>query len=441
MPASPTKSMISLDTTQDPCQFTILGSPLGLLEAVERALCNNPQTREAWANVKQQTALVGINKAAFLPTVNGSLGATWAKGAVLIPGYTGGELSYGTATSSGNLNLNWVLFDFGLRSANLENAIQLLTAASANQDATLQTVFMTAAQDYYNLMTAQELLTANEEAEKSAKESYLAADAKHKAGINDLADKLQAQTNYTQTILNRVKSNEALKNAQGTLAIDMGLNVITSFTLDTSSTPLPDTQFVKSVDRLLQEAKRIRPELLAAQAQLLAAQANVKAAKATLLPTVTLTGGLGYSTPLGHIQVETITRSNYVGVQVNAPIFDGFVANYQIRSAKAQVEYQTANLKNIEQQITLDVWKSYQSLSTETENLKATDDLLHSANQSFKVALGRYKAGVGTILELLAAQSALASAQQQHIQASSDWRTARLNLAHSLGKLGLWAIQ
>ncbi len=114
--------------------------------------------------------------------------------------------------------------------------------------------------------------------------------------------------------------------------------------------------------------------------------------------------------------------------------------SYQIQSAKAQVELKTADLANEEQKISLEAWESYQSLQTETENLKATDDLSQSATQSFNVAQGRYKKGVGTIIELLNAQSTLADSKQQRILALSNWRTARLKLASSLGKLGFWAI-
>ena len=57
------------------------------------------------------------------------------------------------------------------------------------------------------------------------------------------------------------------------------------------------------------------------------------------------------------------------------------------------------------------------------------------------ISQGRYKGGVGNILELLNAQSALANAEQQQIQAQSNWRIARLQLVASLGRLGVWAIK
>ena len=67
--------------------------------------------------------------------------------------------------------------------------------------------------------------------------------------------------------------------------------------------------------------------------------------------------------------------------------------------------------------------------------MRTADDLLASATQSDEVALGRYKAGVGSVLDLLTAQSALAHARAQAIEARWTWRTALSQLAHDIGEL------
>ncbi|MGZ8171641.1 MULTISPECIES: TolC family protein [Methylobacter] len=434
VPASPAKDMAT-DMAMEPCQFTAIGAPLSLLEAVERALCNNPQTRQTWASVKAQAAQVGISKAAYLPALNANVSGTYGNNKTTVKGYSFFSRDDSTTELSYNLKLSWTLFDFGLRSANLANARQLLAAANATQDATLQTVFVTAAQGYYDLLSAQGSLDASVDSEKSARESFMAADAKYVAGIGTLADKLQAQTTYAQASLDRAKANGELKNAHGTLAIAMGLSANTPLTVNEQSGELPDTAFVKSVDALIEDAKHDHPSLIAAQAQVQAAKA-----KAEGLPTVALTGTVSYNDQSGIAPGDTVTENDNIGIQVNIPLFEGLGRSYRIQSAKAQVESKTADLANSEQQISLDVWKSYQSLQTETENLKATDHLSQSATQSFNVAQGRYRAGVGTVIELLSAQSTLASSRQQRIKALSNWRTARLKLAGSLGKLGFWAI-
>ena len=69
--------------------------------------------------------------------------------------------------------------------------------------------------------------------------------------------------------------------------------------------------------------------------------------------------------------------------------------------------------------------------------MKAIDILQKSATQSYQVALGRYKAGVGSMLELLSAQNALVDAKQRKTSALSSWKIARIQLLASLGQLGL----
>ncbi len=57
------------------CHFGALGSSLSLHEAVSRALCNNPQTRQSWASIQVQASQVGVAKARYFPilSVDGEL--------------------------------------------------------------------------------------------------------------------------------------------------------------------------------------------------------------------------------------------------------------------------------------------------------------------------------------------------------------------------------
>ncbi|KYQ68507.1 hypothetical protein AXH09_02160 [Pseudomonas aeruginosa] len=129
-----------------PCRGGPPPTELSLEEAIERILCHDPQTRLAWANAKAQAAQVGIGKSAYLPRLDGRLDAS--------RGYS--DMDYRDAPylsgdghrhrRGASLQLSWVLFDFGRRSAALRNAQQLLLAANASQDATLQNTFALAAQ-------------------------------------------------------------------------------------------------------------------------------------------------------------------------------------------------------------------------------------------------------------------------------------------------------
>ena len=85
--------------------------------------------------------------------------------------------------------------------------------------------------------------------------------------------------------------------------------------------------------------------------------------------------------------------------------------------------------------MSLDVWNAYAALDSASQQLKATAALLASARENEEVALGRYQAGVGTIVDVLTAQSAAAGARQQRIGAEQAWQVARAQLALSIGRL------
>lgn len=106
-----------------------------------------------------------------------------------------------------------------------------------------------------------------------------------------------------------------------------------------------------------------------------------------------------------------------------------------MKAANAQTELRLDSLAEVRQQLGLDVWNGYHAVKGTTENLHHSATLLALSRRSHGAALRRYQSGVGGILELLHSQSALARAKQQQIEALTEWRGARLQLAAALGQL------
>lgn len=408
-----------------PCTTDLPATALTAVDAVDLALCNNPQTREVWASARAQAALVGVAQAGWLPNLDASASATRFQN----------ENNPFTRTTAA-LTLSWLLVDFGQRSANVENARQLLNAAAATQDATVQALFLAALQTYYAAQAAQAAVVSATEAERAARESFLAADARYGVGVATPADRLQAQTALSQATLNRIRAEGDARNALGSLANALGFGAQQGIALAELPAAPVETTFQKEVDALIGEAQARRPDLRAAEAQLKAAEASVDLARAQGRPTISLAAGPSWQESAG-----AITQGNSIGLSLNVPLFAGFDTTYRVRSAAAQAEVRAAQRDRIRNQVALDVWRAYQSLTTATQSLKTTSDLVASAEQSAKVALGRYKAGVGTVLDLLTAQSALASARLQRIQAQLDWNVYRATLAQAMGALDYTLLQ
>lgn len=402
----------------DPCAGPMAKAAINLLEVVNLALCNNPQTRVAWANSRAQAEQVGVSKAAYLPgaALNASANHN-------LSGSTSNQRTVG-------VTLSYLLYDFGARAANLETARQLLAAASAAQDSTVQTVFLAAVQAYYQEQATYAALAAAIESERAAKESFAAAEARYIAGSATPADKLQAQTAYSQATLNRISADGNLKNAQGALANMIGLDANRKVSLMPANTTAMPADFEGDINALIESARLRRPDLQSASAQIKAAQASADAARTADRPTISLTASANRYNIAG-----ISSNGPLVGINLNVPIFSGYSPTYRTRAAEAQVEVRNAQFEQLRSQVALDVWTSYQHLTTATQSLRTSADLLNSAEQSERVALGRYKAGVGSMLDVLSAQSALASARQQRIQSTFDWNINRAALAQAMGNL------
>jgi outer membrane protein len=408
-----------------PCATEIPGTPLAAIDAVDLALCNNPQTREVWATARAQAALVGAAQAAWLPALDGrvSTGRNFTE-------------TRSIDQSSAALTASWLLFDFGQRSANIENARQLLNAASAIQNATVQTLFLTALQNYYTAQATAAAVLSATEAERAARESFAAAEARYNVGVGTPADRLQAQTALSQATLNRIRAEGDARNALGSLANAMGFDAQRRIVLADIPPILLAASFLKDVDLLIAEARIRRPDLQAAEAQFKAAEASIDLVRAQGRPTVSLSAGPTWQ-DVGGVS----TSGGAVSLTLNVPIFSGFGTTYRVQSAVAQAGVRAAQRDRLNKQIALDVWRAYQSLTTATQSLATTADLMASAEESVRVALGRYRAGVGTVLELLTAQSALASARLQRIQAGLDWNVFRATLAQAMGALDYTLLQ
>ena len=422
-----------------PLPAPVAGGTISLAEVVKRALCRDPRTRAAWAESQLQAARLGAARAAYLPTINATLSR--AK--------TGQTIAQGgsTARNDGSsrvaqFDLAWNLFDFGQREANVDSARQTLLAAVASQNLGVQTVFLDAANAYFALLSAQGELAVAQEVERINLQSFMSAEAKHAAGVGDLTSKLQTQTAFAQAVLARVRAEGTLANARGRLAVAIGESPDRPLAVDADDARLPDTSFVKGVGEMLELAQASHPELAAARARLAAARSRIAVAERAYLPTLSVAAsrshtGRDFSADLPDIA----QRDRSVALQLSVPIFDGFSRHYQTRAAKAEFDLASADLQSVEQKVALEVWQAWQGLQSETQALGSTEKLLGYATKSLEVAQGRFKAGVGSTLELLEAQRAMADAAQQRINTLATWRATRLRLAASLGRIGFWSVR
>jgi outer membrane protein TolC len=414
-------------SVSDPCSQKAYDKPLSLVEVTEAALCHNPQTREVYANAKVQAAQVGVARSLFFPSVTDTLSATENKNRTT---------NYSNTTN--RIVASYLLYDFGSRDANFESANQLLRAASASQNATVQTVLLASVNAFYQVHASRAILNASIETERLSQESFKSAEAKYIAGVATPADKLQAQTSFANATLTKLRNEGTLKVAYGNLANIMGAPANINFQIaDSKLDDIPEL-IDQDIDALIEQARLQRPDLMASEAQLKASLAKIEAVKADAKPKVRIDASNQYDE---NFLGQTSQNTSQLGIFLSIPLFEGYKPTYLIRSAEATAELNASKRDQLKLQVSLDVWTAYQNLKTANESITASNVLLLSAEESSRVSLGRYKEGVGNIIDTLNAQSALANAKQQKIQSILNWNIARTTLAQSIGVLDNAMIQ
>ena len=414
-------------TLTDACATRTYDKPLSLVDVTEAALCHNPQTKEVYASAKAQAAQVGVARSLFFPSVTDTLSVTENKNRTT---------NYSNATN--RIVASYLLYDFGSRDANLENANELLRAASATQNATVQTVLLAAVNAFYQVHATRAVLNASIDAERLYQESFKSAEAKYLAGVATPADKLQAQTSFANATLTKLKNEGALKIAYGNLANIMGVPANINFQIADSQLDVVPELVDQDIEALIEQARLQRPDLMASEAQLKASLAKIEAVKADAKPKVRIDASNQYDE---NLLGQTSQNTSQIGIFLSIPLFEGYKPTYLIRSAEATAELNASKRDQLKLQVSLDVWTAYQNLKTANESIIASNVLVSSAEESSRVALGRYKEGVGNIIDTLNAQSALANAKQQKIQSVLNWNIARTTLAQSIGVLDNAMIQ
>ena len=408
---------------------TIDRRKLTLADVVDLALRNSPATRLSWAQARAAADQYGSAQGRLYPLVTADANVARSR-SLAAPGRVAGERTqYGPA-----LNLSYMVLDFGGRSGAIDVARQAAVAADLAHNATIENTILQVETAAFTFLATQAERDAQRAAVEEATAALNAAAERHEVGLATIADVLQAQTARSQAELSLETLEGALQIARGALAVAMGLPA--NARIETPDVPATDSvHFItESVDSLIEAAVRTRPELAAARAQAAGAASQIRVARSAALPSLGFTGtGASNGSNVPTFSGRTYTLN--FGVQI--PIFSGFANQYDVRAAGDQLQAALARADATKQQVIQQVFTAYYGLRTATDRVRTSRDLLASATQSESVARGRYREGVGSIVDLLIAQSALAGARAQEIDARWQWRAALAQLAHDVGVLNL----
>ncbi|MBK8162246.1 MAG: TolC family protein [Gammaproteobacteria bacterium] len=396
-----------------------------LVHLTDLALRRNTKTRIAWASIRSSEAGLELARAGYWPQIDASLSAQRNRAL----NFTGQPADNQTRYSA-SVNLSYLLWDFGTRGGTLEQAKFQLASVQLTHNQIMQDVILQVEQAYYLTLGLEAVVLAVRQNYMDAETNLEAAQYRRTVGLSTIGDVYKAEAALAGARLAMQQVEGQLAATRGTLAVSVGESPDTLISLvawEPEAAALPE----QSVASLLDEALGARPELLAAKAREQESAAKIRAIRGSALPT------LSFDASAGHTQVHNIGDSSQFSAlfSLKIPLFSGFGDRAAVHLAEAELENVRAVNDELRSQVALQVWRAYQDLRTAATTLDSSDSQLKSAQQAADVSGARYKSGLDTILDVLSAQSTLASARVQKIQARLNWTAARATLGHAVGGL------
>lgn len=414
------------------------GVVLNLTDLIDIALENNPTTRIYWFQAKSYAASVGKANSAYYPQVSVSANVYRSRVKPSLA-YGGSFASIGKYYETGfgpSAEINWLLCDFGKRSASVESARQALYAANFEYNQAIQDVVLNVNLAYCNFVEANGNVASARLNIEDAQTAYKSAQERLGSGVGNKQDMLNSLANLRNAEFALQQALAGVETARASLANAMGVKVSEKLNVDVSvkSYALPPSTSQK-IDELIAKAMRSRQDLLASYAQLKKAEYDIKVAKRDFLPQISASAGASltdYSRSGRNTQSEL-----QAGLGISWSIFEGFTRKYELISAKMQERAAAQTLKQNQIKIMSDIWSAYylfQSSKKQVESARAAVEANLEAYNATKVG---YENGVNSINDFLNAQTRLASARQQQVSAESAQASAVARLAHATGALSI----
>ena len=396
-------------------------------QAEALALKNNPQITVGKLRALEAGQFVRQQRSALLPTAYLSLTATDASdNARIAAGALNNPIIYPRAASGAALSQ--LITDFG-RTTNLVSSAQASAKAEEqNSAATTAQIVLAVDQAFYNSLETRALLQVAEQTVDARQLIANRISALTQAKLKSDLDLSFANVDLARARLLQLEAKNNYAAALATLSAILGYPDEQQFDLvESQSAP---QQPEADVNPLILQAMQQRPELLAIEDQVTAAEKFGHAEHDLWKPTISAVGAAG------EVPVRNPNLPNWygaVGVNINIPVFNGFLYNARAKTADLQTEVAKQRLLDERNNIARDVRIAWQQTQQAFERLGVTQQLREQANLGLNLAQSRYNLGLGSIVELGQAELAKTEADIADTDAQYQYRLTRLVLAYTIG--------
>jgi outer membrane protein len=417
------------------CIFAQPGAPvkLNLQDAEALALKNQPRVLAAQNEQSAMNQRVYQARSAYYPHLDGDITGSQANPRARIGAGLLNDPSLFNHEGQGFV-LSQLITDSG-RTPNLVASSRLQAGAAGQAaQAAKYDVLLSVNQSYFGTLRAQAMVKVARETVEARQ--YL-ADQVTQLFNNKL--KSQVDVAFADVELSRAKllvlqTQDQVQQAFAELTRALGSQDAATYQL--SEEPMPPSP-PASVEDLVQQALKARPELASLQLNREAAYKFERAEKDLSLPNASFLGVGGYISYIAQLQLPRVTPPEYeaVGINVQIPIFNGGLFKARREEAHYRAMEADQRLRDEAESVSRDVRTAWAGLSVAYQRLDVTAEMLRAATQAQQLAKGRYDLGLSSIVELTDSELNLTDAEIANLSAKYDYQSQYAMLQYTTGAL------
>ena len=340
-----------------------------------------------------------------------------------------------TTTYGTSLRLQQALYSGGAITGQREATRHDSDSSAATHAAAVADVRLSAQLAYWEAVGAAasvEVARAQEErANRLLDDTQALFDAGMAVKADVLAAKERIASAHLQSIVAQTLAGNALAQVRSLLQINPSDRVELADSLTGPLPSLPGT-----ADELQKQALARRPEITASAAQIAALRSRELVTGAQGRPSVGAVAQVDYSRPNARYfpQQDKWNDSWSVGLLASWMVFDGGKARADTAALQFIQRAAAQELEDLTRRILLEVENARRNLESALAAVEAADAARAAGVERENEARERHAAGLAPMVDILDAQTQLAGAEQQHVNArAGSWIAAAL-LERAIGR-------
>ena len=422
-------ALVGAEPAANPATTVAPVTEITLDQAVNMALTNNPSGKIAGFEFEAAKGSLTAARSYRWPTLSYTHkdAWTWYGEKYIDSNYPSKDHNYVEDKFSNALTLNWTVWAGNKIESQVSQAKLALDSSQWGIAAARQTLKYNATDAYFKLMAARNAVKLGEESVERLEKYLQDVQVQYRVGVVAKVDVLRSEVSLAQARQTLIEARNAYDLAMSNLNNIIGLPLTTNIGIKGD---LTYEKYEQALAACEDTALRQRPEIFQYTDAVKSAQEAITIARAGYLPTVTATAQAAW------YKDQFPGGQNYnwtIYLTTNWNILDSGLTAGNLKKAIETHKKAQEQLRQTVDSVRLDVRSTYLSLQSYDQSIQTSKASVGLAEEDYRIKVIRYRAGVGTNLDVLDAQVALTTAKNNYLLAMYNYNNYRAKLDKSMG--------